>query len=36
VTEPNDTKITSLRQLTGAQPYAAFQAAIDGLLADPK
>jgi protein-disulfide isomerase len=36
VTEPNDTKIKSLRQLTGAQPSTAFQAAIDSLLAEHK
>lgn len=36
VTEPNDSKVKSLRQLKGAQPYAAFQAAIDALLAEQK
>jgi len=36
VTEPNDGKVKALRQLKGAQPYAAFQAAIDALLAEQK
>ena len=36
VTEPNDAKVKTLRQLTGAQPFTAFQAAIDSLLADQK
>ena len=36
VTEPNDAKVKALRQLTGAQPYAAFQAAINSLLSEPK
>ena len=34
VTEPNDAKVTALRQRTGAQPSAAFQAAINSLLAE--
>ncbi len=36
LTEANDSKIKSLRQLTGAQPYAAFQAAINSLLSEQK
>ena len=36
VTEPNDAKVTTLRQLTGAQASAALQAAIDSLLAERK
>jgi protein-disulfide isomerase len=33
VTEANASTVKALRQRTGAQPAAAFQAAIDGLLA---
>jgi protein-disulfide isomerase len=36
VTEPNDSKVKSLRMITGAQPYAAFQAAINSLLSEQK
>ena len=36
VTEPNDAQVKALRQRTGAQPSAAFQAAIDSLLSEPK
>ncbi len=36
VTESNDSKVKTLRQLTGAQPYAAFQAAINSLLSEQK
>ena len=36
VTEPNDAKVKTLRQLTGAQPYTAFQAAINSLLSEQK
>ena len=36
VTEPNDAKVTTLRQRTGAQPSAVLQAAITSLLADQK
>jgi len=36
VTEPNDSQVKALRVLTGAQPYAAFQAAINSLLSEQK
>lgn len=32
VTEPNNSRVKVLRVITGAQPYAAFQAAINSLL----
>ena len=32
-TEPKSTKVTTVVRLSGAQPYAAFKAAIDKLLA---
>ncbi len=32
-TDPKSTKVTTSVRLTGAQPYAAFKAAIDRLLA---
>lgn len=34
-TEPKSTKVTTVTRLPGAQPYAAFKAAIDKLLAGP-
>ena len=34
-TEPGSTKIKTVTRLVGAQPYAAFKAAIDKLLAAP-
>jgi len=33
LTEPNDSKVKALRVIRGAQPYARFKEAIDGLLA---
>ena len=36
VTEPNGSQVKVLRVITGAQPYTAFQAAINGLLAEQK
>jgi len=36
VTEPNGTEIKAVRQIKGAQPWAAFQGAIDSLLAEQK
>ncbi len=36
VTDPNGTEIKSVRQIKGAQPWAAFQGAIDSLLAEAK
>jgi protein-disulfide isomerase len=33
-TDPKGTKIKTVSRLTGAQPYAAFKAAIDKLLTD--
>ena len=33
-TDPKSSKIKTVRRLTGAQPYAAFKAEIDKLLAD--
>jgi predicted DsbA family dithiol-disulfide isomerase len=35
-TEPNTTKVKTEVRLTGAQPYAAFKAQIDKLLAGPE
>jgi len=32
MTEPNDTKVKTLRRITGAQAYPGFKAAIDSLL----
>jgi predicted DsbA family dithiol-disulfide isomerase len=32
-TDPKSTKVTTVTMLSGAQPYAAFRAAIDKLLA---
>jgi protein-disulfide isomerase len=34
VTEPHDSQVKVLRVITGAQPYAAFQAAINSLLSE--
>ncbi len=36
LTNPNDSKVKTLRVLKGAQPYPAFQAAIDDLLSGGK
>ena len=36
VPEGNDGKVKVVQRLSGAQPFAAFQAAIDGALADAK
>ena len=36
LTEPNDANIKAAKIIRGAQPYAAFKTAIDGLLADQK
>lgn len=36
VTEPNSPTVKVLRVLNGAQPYANFKDAIDGLLSPPK
>jgi hypothetical protein len=36
VTEPHDAQVKVLRVITGAQPYAAFQAAINSLLSEQK
>ena len=36
VTEPNDTNLKALRVIRGAQPYAGFKQAIDGLLSGQK
>ena len=36
VTDPNGTEVKVLRQIKGAQPWAAFQGAIDSLLAEAK
>ena len=36
LTEPDDAPIRPQRLLVGAQPYAAFKQAIDGLLAEPR
>jgi predicted DsbA family dithiol-disulfide isomerase len=33
-TDPKSTKIKTVSRLVGAQPYAAFKAAIDKLLAE--
>ena len=33
LTEPNGSQVKALRTLVGAQPYSAFKAAIDSLLA---
>jgi predicted DsbA family dithiol-disulfide isomerase len=33
-TDPKSSKIKTVRRLTGAQPFAAFKAEIDKLLAD--
>lgn len=33
-TDPNSSKVKTVRRLTGAQPYAAFKMEIDKLLAD--
>jgi protein-disulfide isomerase len=35
-TEPNSTKVKTVARLTGAQPFAAFKAQIDKLLAGPE
>jgi len=34
LTDPASTKVKTVRFITGAQPYAAFKAQIDGLLAE--
>ena len=34
-TDPNSSKVKTLTRLTGAQPFAAFKAEIDKLLAEP-
>jgi len=36
VTEPNDSKVKAVRRIVGAQPYAGFKEAIDGLLSPQK
>jgi len=36
VTDPTGTDLIAPRLISGAQPYAAFQAAIDSLLAEQK
>jgi protein-disulfide isomerase len=36
VTDPNGTEIKAVRVIKGAQPFAAFQAAIDSLLAEQR
>lgn len=36
VTDPNGNEIKAVRQIKGAQPWAAFQGAIDSLLAEQK
>lgn len=36
LTDPNDSKVTAVRTIRGAQPYAAFKQAIDGLLSSQK
>ena len=36
VTDPNGTEVKAVRQIKGAQPYAAFQGAIESLLAEQK
>ena len=36
VADPNGTEVKVLRQIKGAQPWAAFQGAIDSLLAEQK
>ena len=36
LTEPNDGMVKALRVIRGAQPYAAFKAAIDSILAGQK
>jgi len=35
-TDPKSTKVTTVMRLSGAQPYSAFKAAIDKLLAGPQ
>jgi protein-disulfide isomerase len=35
-TEPNSTKVKTVARLTGAQPFSAFKAQIDKLLAGPE
>jgi predicted DsbA family dithiol-disulfide isomerase len=34
-TDPKSTKVKTVARLSGAQPYAAFKAQIDKLLAEP-
>jgi len=36
LTEPGGTQLKAVRVLRGAQPYTAFQEAIDSLLSSPK
>jgi protein-disulfide isomerase len=36
VTDPASTQVKTLRRLVGAQPFAAFKAPIDALLAEQK
>lgn len=36
ITEPNGTDLKAVRKIVGAQPYAAFQSAIESLLAEAK
>jgi len=36
VTDPSNAHAKALRGISGAQPYASFKAAIDGLLSSPQ